>query len=129
MNEILVAVLILLGIFVLYTFNVGYPKHGWFKNIIHDKYHLHIPDFENQLDYDIKTKTVYTKCRYCNKAMIYAGICKHLVYENPNKIPDSMYDSYCRECISKNYTDNRRCCPLMCDNDGVCEMCKGCDIK
>ena len=116
---------IILFITIVFTvYEIGYPKYGWFKNILHDKYHLHVSDFENQLDYDIKTKIVYTSCKYCHEPMIYTGICKHLVVENPSKIPDSVYDSYCRQCISKNYTNNKQCCPLKCSDMGICNMCE-----
>ena len=118
-------ILILLFIFVFYILEVGYPKHKWFKNILHDKYNMHIPDFENQLDYDIHTKTAYTSCKYCHKPMIYVGVCMYLVHNNPKEIPNIAYDSYCMQCISKNHTNICGHCPLTCDRD----TCNDCTMK
>lgn len=123
MNWIIATLCVLAFAFVVYVFEVGYPKYGWFKNFMHNKLGMCEPDFDNHLDYCEHSKNVKTRCKYCKKKMVYYNICKYLVYENPKQIPESVHTVYCRECMSKNYTKNRRCCPRYCDGIAVCRMC------
>lgn len=124
MNIVLVVIMIVIAGLVSYTFRIGYPKYGWFKSIIHDKWNICEPDLKNHLIYDEKTKIVQTECKFCKRQIWYHNVCKHLVYENPKEIPNSVCDPYCRECMNKNYTKNRRCCPHTCGEFSTCRTCE-----
>ena len=129
MKFVIVTIMILVFISVMYIFEIGYPKHALFKKLLHDKCKIHIPDLNNQLDYDKDKRIVYSKCKYCNKEILYIGICEYLVSHNPEKIPDSIMDPACRECISKKYTLHKSCCPYDCNDDGICDYCKKHNFK
>lgn len=103
---------------------VCYFKYGWFKIICHDKLDIHIPDFDNVLYYDESSMIARTVCKYCNEELIYPNTCKYLVKNNPNEIPHKTSNLYCKECISKNYNHNGKCCPYTCDEFSSCNYCE-----
>ena len=124
MYYVLLGIILLCILFIGYVIERGYPKYGWFKKILHDKLKIHTPDIKNWLDYNTDTKIVYSACKHCNKEIVYRNVCIYLVNNNPEKIPNSMFDSYCRECVTKNYTRNKNCCPRTCGELCTCQTCE-----
>lgn len=103
---------------------LSYVKLGLFKQIFHDKLKIHVPDLNNWLDYNSDTKTVFSACKYCDKELIYYDVCKYLVHNTPEKIPSSRFNLYCKECVFKNYTKNKDCCPIYCNKSCSCRHCE-----
>lgn len=123
MSWVLVLMFIIIFIFVIYIFTIGYPKYGWFKILIHDKLDIHCPD-SNYVEYSEDSKIADMYCKYCDKQLRYFNVCKYIVSHKPENIPNVAFDSYCHECQKKNYTRGHDCCPHNCNEISICNYCE-----